>query len=135
MKITTLVQHLTMGNCFGKSDDLSSVKFSVDLQTTIERQIEREPVLIYSKDNCPHCISAKKLLFDKNVPHTVREINLEKNSIKKQAILFQITNQKTLPIIFIAGTHIGGAQELRDMAKSGQLRALLDDAGVPNDFY
>jgi cysteine synthase A len=40
------------------------------------------------------------------------------------------TGLKTIPQIFIGGTHIGGATELFDAAKDGRMSELLKDNGV-----
>jgi glutaredoxin 3 len=45
-----------------------------------------------------------------------------------------MTGQKTVPSIFIAGKHIGGNAEVQALANTGELRNLLDNAGIANDF-
>ncbi|OMJ93107.1 hypothetical protein SteCoe_4055 [Stentor coeruleus] len=50
------------------------------------------------------------------------------NTIKQH--LFEITNQETVPNIFIGGRHIGGNSELQDGLKNGSVQAKLRAAGV-----
>ena len=54
------------------------------------------------------------------------EINQEDDGLVTQAILFKITEQKTVPNVFIGGKHIGGNSQLQQLAKSGELKGILD---------
>lgn len=116
--------------------DLSQVEIEEEVKAEIEKQIQEETVVIYSKDYCPYCMLTKHLLSSNNVTNiTVREINLEREKgLMIQAILFRITGQKSVPDIFIAGKHIGGNSELQGLTKSGKLKTILDDAGIANNF-
>ena len=114
--------------------DLSKVEFTPAQKALIQQQIRENPVMVYSKDYCPHCISAKKVFRIGSVPAKVREINLEEDGLVTQAILYNITGQKTVPSIFIRGQHIGGNSDLKAMAASGELIEKLEDAGIPHSF-
>ena len=48
---------------------------SAVLKEEIQKQIRRESVLIYSKDYCPHCVSAKKTLAKIQPQATVIELD------------------------------------------------------------
>ena len=58
-----------------------------------------------------------------------------------RAALEQKTGLKTIPQIFIGGTHIGGATELFDTCRDGSMQKLLQEnsvtynAGVSDDPY
>ena len=67
-----------------------------------------QEVAIFTKPGCPHCARAKKLLKDKRV--VFEEIVLGENT--PMQTLVAITGKQTVPQIFIAGKHIGGADEL-----------------------
>jgi glutaredoxin 3 len=47
-----------------------------------------------------------------------------------QAALLAITGQRTVPNIFINHKHIGGNSDLKALANSGKLKALLEEAGA-----
>ena len=48
-----------------------------------------------------------------------------------RAALREQTGSKTIPQIYIGGRHIGGATELFDACKSGEMQKLLGDNNVP----
>ncbi|CAB9527580.1 Glutaredoxin-2, mitochondrial [Seminavis robusta] len=115
--------------------DLSTVKYTPEQRNAVEKLIKTEPMVVFSKSYCPHCVSAKQLLESHDVDTaTVREINYEADGLETQAILYQITGQKTVPNIFVGGGHIGGNDHLHKLAKSGQLKEVLDRHKIPNSF-
>jgi glutaredoxin 3 len=126
-----------MGQGFFKAsyfNDLSKVDFTVEQRHAVEKLIKSEPVVVFSKSYCPHCVSAKRLLEAHNVTFTAREINMEEDGLETQAILFAITGQRTVPNVFIGGGHIGGNDDLHRRAKSGELKEVLDRHQIANGF-
>ena len=127
-----------MGQGFFKSsyfNDLNAVEFTEEQKLAIEKQIGREPLLIFSKSYCPYCIETKRLIESHDVSCAkIREINQEPDGLQTQAILFKIYGQKSVPNVFIKGSHIGGNSELQKLAKSGRLKELLDSAHISNSF-
>ena len=123
-----------MGQGFFKAsyfNDLSKVEFSDEQRNAIDKQIQAEPVMVYSKKYCPHCVAAKDLLKKSGVQNVkIRDINQEEDGLQTQAILFAKTGQKTVPNIFIGGNHIGGNSELQKLAKSGGLKPMLENHGI-----
>lgn len=69
--------------------------------------------IVYTKNHCPYCDMAKKLLQDKNVD--IQEINIsmsaDPESILKE--IAEITSSKTFPQIVLDGKYIGGYTDLR----------------------
>lgn len=65
--------------------------------------------VIWTKDVCPFCIRAKKLLTKNNITYEERVVG-EKWS--KQDLLKLLPEAKTVPQIFIDNVHIGGYTEL-----------------------
>jgi len=115
--------------------DLKSVEYTSEQKNAIEQQIASEPLLIFSKDYCPYCVKTKRLLASHGVTAArVREINREEDGLQTQAILLGLSGQTTVPNIFILGRHIGGNSELHRLAGSGELKTLLYQAHVPNNF-
>jgi len=84
-------------------------------------------VQVYSKNDCGFCDRAKKLLRDKGVEF--EEINVSLDPARQQEMIRR-TGRQTLPQIFIAGTHVGGSDELRALDASGRLDELLAAAGA-----
>jgi glutaredoxin 3 len=68
------------------------------------------PVIIWSKYNCPYCDQAKALLKDRRIPFEERKIG---DGYTKEELLEAVPNARTVPQIIINGTTIGGFTELR----------------------
>ena len=80
-------------------------------------------VKIYSTSWCPSCISAKRLLDEKNI--SFEEINIEAVGIGREQ-LFEITGGMSVPQIVIHDKSIGGFKNLLELSQSGQLEELLN---------
>lgn len=65
-------------------------------------------VALFSKVGCPHCARAKKLLSGQGLPFEEIIIGSDASLLSLRAM----TGQTTVPQIFIAGKHIGGADDL-----------------------
>ena len=68
------------------------------------------PVIVWSKYNCPYCDQAKALLKDRGIPFEERKIG---DGYTKEELLEAVPNARTVPQIIINGTSIGGFTELR----------------------
>jgi glutaredoxin 3 len=81
-------------------------------------------VTLYTKDTCPYCINAKRLLDNKGVTYT--EISVYDLSSEQRAEIAQKTNNyRTVPQIFIGDTFIGGFDNLNELNQTGKLDAML----------
>lgn len=69
---------------------------------------------IYSKNHCPYCDMAKKLLDEKSIPY--EEININHVDEPEQVLqaIRKITDAKTFPQIILNDQYIGGYTDLRD---------------------
>lgn len=65
--------------------------------------------IIWSKDNCPYCVKAKRMLDSKGIRYEERNIS---NGWSKEQLLESVPNAKTVPQIFLHGNYIGGADAL-----------------------
>ena len=70
--------------------------------------------LVYSKDFCPYCDMAKRLLEEKGVQYEEINISHSKDPEKILAEIKKLTDQRTFPQITLGGKHIGGYTDLRD---------------------
>ena len=93
-------------------------------------QIHTTPVLVYSWVNCPYCVRAKETLRKMGVNPVVYELDTMPNGDQILNHLFEMTNQETVPNIFIGGKHIGGNSDLQDGLKNGSVKEKLRQAGV-----
>ena len=66
-------------------------------------------VTIYSKDYCPYCTAAKKILQSRGIKYT--EIDVQSNP-EKLAEMVALSKRRTVPQIFFGEQHIGGHDDL-----------------------
>jgi len=66
-------------------------------------------IIVYSKNNCPHCVTAKSLLEQNFVEFT--EINIETNAAGRDYLLDK--GLRSLPQVFAGEELIGGVDKLK----------------------
>ena len=73
---------------------------------------------VFTKDSCPWCYKAKKLLGDHNIEY--EEIHIPRDLTREEfyAIVESNDTTKTVPKIFRDGVLIGGYSELADWIDS-----------------
>lgn len=79
-------------------------------------------VTVYTTAICPYCVRAKALLERKGIDY--REIDVTGNGAVREKLVRE-TGRRTVPQIFIGERAIGGFEELRGLAESGELDELL----------
>ena len=94
---------------------------ATDLKTQIQEDIAANKVIVYSKTFCPFCDKTKELLNSKGVAYKLHELDQLPNGADIQATLKTLTNQNTVPNIFINGAHIGGNSDLQALNSAGKL--------------
>jgi glutaredoxin 3 len=72
-------------------------------------------ITVLSKSQCPHCIEAKGLLADLEVPFT--EIDIGAN-VRESMLMSLVSKRHTVPQIFFNDEHIGGAHDLKKMSRA-----------------
>ncbi|MEO9971900.1 MAG: glutaredoxin 3 [Hyphomonadaceae bacterium] len=80
-------------------------------------------VTIYTRDFCPYCTRALKLLKQKGADMTV--IKAGRDAKKKQEMIQRSNGGRTFPQIFVGDKHIGGCDEMMSLDRSGGLDPLL----------
>ncbi len=80
-------------------------------------------VEIYTKDWCPYCVRAKRLLAESGAD--VVDYSVDMGGEKKSEMIQRAGGRTTVPQIFIGGRHIGGCDDLFDLQSSGRLASLL----------
>jgi glutaredoxin 3 len=78
---------------------------------------------MYTKQFCPFCSRAKKLLGEKGV--AFEEIDITMGGPKRKEMLERAPGHTTVPSIFIDGRHVGGSDDLAALNASGELDTLL----------
>ncbi len=85
-------------------------------------------VEIYTWQLCPYCIRAKFLLNWKQSAFT--EYKIDGDNTARIAMAERANGRKSVPQIFINGTHIGGCDELYALDRQGKLDPLLEVAAA-----
>lgn len=84
-------------------------------------------VEIYTTPLCGYCHAAKRLLTVKGV--TFSEIDLSRQPERRAEMVARAAGGRTVPQIFIDGTHVGGCDDLYALEGAGRLDPLLRAAG------
>ena len=83
-------------------------------------------VEIYSTAICPYCVAAKNLLKAKGLDY--EEVRIDRDPASMQAMLGRSGGRRTVPQIFIDGTHVGGYDDLVAADRDGRLAQLIGGA-------
>jgi glutaredoxin 3 len=116
-------------------------------KTKAQNIIDENAVAVFSKSYCPYCKATKALLSEMGANYY--SIELDQVGMSRTTLLIgeriiltpttddgaaiqdalkDITNQSSVPNIFIGKKHIGGNSDLQ--AKKSNLKSLLTDAGA-----
>ncbi|MEM9787100.1 MAG: glutaredoxin 3 [Pseudomonadota bacterium] len=80
-------------------------------------------VEIYTKPTCGFCFMAKRLLKSKGI--SFAEVNISAQPERRAEMIQRANGGRTVPQIFIDGTHVGGCDDLMALERGGKLDALL----------
>jgi glutaredoxin 3 len=80
---------------------------------------------IYSTAMCPYCVAAKNLLKARGLDF--KELRIDADPIARREMLQRAPGARTVPQVFINGTHVGGFDDLAAAERSGELDRLLTD--------
>jgi len=81
-------------------------------------------VLMYSTAVCPYCVRAEQLLRAKGVAD-IAKVRIDLDPARR-AEMMEKTGRRTVPQIYIAGTHVGGYDDLVVLDRAGKLVPMLD---------
>lgn len=79
-------------------------------------------ILIYTKDPCPYCERALRLLEEKKLSFTEIDLTDKPEEIDR---IKNETGWRTVPIILIGGKLVGGYNDLKALDDDGKLEAML----------
>lgn len=103
----------------------------MDTQALIHQQVTTHPVVLYMKGTpqfpqCGFSASAAQILKHCGVADFFSVNVLENQDIREG--IKQYANWPTIPQLYINGQFVGGADIMREMYQSGELKKLLDAA-------
>ncbi|MEC3860721.1 glutaredoxin 3 [Mesobacterium sp. TK19101] len=82
-----------------------------------------QDVEIYTTPFCGFCHAAKRLLTQKGVAFS--EVDVWSEADRKAEMVQRANGGRTVPQIFIGGTHVGGCDDLYALERAGKLDPLL----------
>ena len=80
-------------------------------------------IILYTTPYCGYCRAAKHLLGNKGAAFT--EIDVSEDLALRQEMIDRAYGRRTVPQIFINGTHVGGYEELAELERAAKLDPLL----------
>ncbi|CAM9178328.1 unnamed protein product, partial [Heterosigma akashiwo] len=86
----------------------ATVAAAISRDLEVKALVKANPVMVFSKSVCPHCKKAKALLNSLGVAYEKLELDTCADPPGYVSALIGMTNQKTVPNIFIGGVSIGG---------------------------
>jgi glutaredoxin 3 len=78
---------------------------------------------IYTTGFCPYCARAKDLLNAKHAAFTEHDVTMDPAG--RAAMTTRAGGSRTVPQIFINGTHVGGCDDLHALDRAGKLDSML----------
>ena len=92
----------------------------------VQVAIAAHPVVVVGMGINPHPKRARKLLGDAGVPHHYLAYGNYFSMWRPRNALKMWTGWPTLPMVFVRGTLVGGADDLKKLVDSGELQRLLN---------
>ena len=78
---------------------------------------------IYPSGFCGYCMAAKNFLRSRGVEWT--EVRIDQEAGKLAEMLERSGGRRTVPQVFVNGTHVGGYDDLVAAERSGRLKELF----------
>ena len=78
---------------------------------------------MYCTAACPYCRRAEMLLKSKGVTD-IERIRVDLDPAQREGMM-RNTGRRTVPQIYLGGTHVGGFEELAALEHAGKLDSLL----------
>lgn len=78
---------------------------------------------MYSTAVCPFCLRAEALLKARGVAE-IEKIRIDLDPARRDEMIAR-TGRRTVPQIYVGGTHVGGFDDLAALDRAGKLAAML----------
>jgi glutaredoxin 3 len=104
----------------------SSSSAPTTLSEEVSNLVDNHKVVIFSKSYCPYCSATKKLFGRMKLDDmVVIELDRDPRGADIQHELQRLTGQRTVPNVFVNGTHLGGNSDAQAAAQNGKLQEML----------
>lgn len=91
----------------------------------VQTAIAQHPVVVVGMSGNPFVGKARKALSAAGIAHEYLEFGSYLSQWRKRNALKMWTGWPTFPMVFVRGVLVGGADDLRSLLNSGELKALL----------
>ena len=96
-----------------------------DIVHNVQSAAASHPVLLVGMSQNPMCKRARRALADAGVAHHYLEYGNYFSLWRKRNALKMWSGWPTFPMVFVRGTLVGGADDIRTLIDSGELRRML----------
>ena len=96
-----------------------------DIVSEVEQALQKHDVVVVGMKQNPHPRRARKMLDDKGVRYEYLEYGTYFGPWRRRTALKMWSGWPTFPMVFVKGTLIGGANELKELIASGELQKML----------
>jgi len=97
----------------------------LDLLAQVQATLQAHPVVVLGMAGNPFVAKARKVLATAGVPFQYLEYGSYLSQWRRRNALKMWTGWPTFPMVFVHGTLVGGADDLKRLIASGELKALL----------
>ncbi|CTQ56159.1 Cysteine synthase [Roseibium album] len=109
-----------------------------EIAALVDKTITEKPVVMYALEWCEFCWSVRKMFDAAGIAYETVDLDsvaYQKDNLggEIRVALCNLTGLPTIPQIFVAGEHIGGATETFDAFNDGYLKTRLSAAGINFD--
>jgi glutaredoxin-related protein len=92
----------------------------------VQDAVAKHPVVVVGMAQNPFCRKARKALDDAGIAHHDLDYGSYFSEWRRRTALKMWTGWPTLPMVFVKGVLVGGANDLQGLIASGELRKLLN---------
>ena len=96
-----------------------------DIVDEVMRAVHENDVVVVGMAQNPNPGSARRLLKARGIPFAYLEYGSYLSQWRRRNALKMWTGWPTFPMVFVKGTLVGGASDLKALAESGELDAML----------
>ncbi|GAQ80261.1 hypothetical protein KFL_000500130 [Klebsormidium nitens] len=84
--------------------------------------------LIFTTPGCPFCRRAKNVLREKGIEYQEIDVSTDPNI---RSTVQQVAGRKTVPVVYVNGVLVGGADDLDQVIQAGDLESILQKQSEP----
>lgn len=96
-----------------------------DVLAEVQRAVAAHPVVVVGMKVNPHPLRARRMLREAGVAHEYLEYGSYVSQWRRRNALKMWTGWPTFPMVFVRGTLVGGADDLKRLIESGELKRML----------